>query len=170
MAQRSAEEKPAYLTETEIKKRKATPLKKQILAQREEAPPNPLWMKFGEHLQKFKEEQAEKKVEKRETKDDLNADGQLVPFGLADRCYLSDTEDCSKAQRHIETSHCGFREVARLIAHKSVTALIIAPDVERTSAGALEEKVLGMKNQCDHDGVPVIFALSRRQLGAAIQK
>jgi len=206
--------KPSYLTETQIKKRKATPLKKQILAQREEAPPNPLWMKFGEHLQKFKEEQAEKKVEKRETKDDLNADGQLVPFGLADRCYLSDTEDCSKAQRHIETSHCaireyvdmsltpelegavtaclfrlrqlkmqdigigqktrryavGFREVARLLAHKSVTALIIAPDVERTSAGALEDKVLGMKNQCDHDGVPVIFALSRRQLGAAIQK
>ncbi len=41
-------------------------------------------MKFGEHLQKFKEEQAEKKVvQKRETKDDLNADGQFVPkFGL----------------------------------------------------------------------------------------
>ena len=40
-------------------------------------------MKFGEHLQKFKEEQAEKKVEKRETKDDLNADGQRAPkFGL----------------------------------------------------------------------------------------
>ena len=44
----------------------------------------PRWMKFGEHLQKFKEEQAEKKVvQKRETKDDLNADEQLVPtFGL----------------------------------------------------------------------------------------
>jgi len=207
--------KPAYLTETEIKKRKATPLKKQILAQREEAPPNPLWMKFGEHLQKFKEEQAERKVvQKREAKDDLNADEQLVPFGLADRCYLSDTEDCSKAQRHIETSHCaireyvdmsltpelesavtaclfrlrqlkmqdigidkktrryavGFREVARLLAHKQVSALIVAPDVEKTSAGALEDKVMGLKNQCDHDGVPVIFALSRRQLGAAIQK
>ena len=170
--------------------------------------------RFAEHLQKYKEEQGEKKMEKRVTKDDLKADEQLVPFGLADRCYSSDTEDCSKAQRHIETSHCaireyvdmsltpelegavtaclfrlrqlkmqeigidkktrryavGFREVARLIAHKSVTALIIAPDVERTSAGALEDKVLGMKNQCDHDGVPVIFALSRRQLGAAIQK
>ena len=41
-------------------------------------------MKFGEHLQKFKEEQAERKVvQKREAKDDLNADEQLVPtFGL----------------------------------------------------------------------------------------
>merc|ERR1719299_112126 len=166
-------------------------------------------MKFGEHLQKFKEEQAEKKVEKRETKDDLNAAEQLVPFGLADRCYMSDTEDSAKAHRHIETSHCaireyvdmcltpeletavtaclfrlrqlkmqdigigqktrryavGFREVARLLQHKSVSALIIAPDVEKTSAGALEDKVMGLKNQCDHDGVPVIFALSRRQLG-----
>jgi ribosomal protein L7Ae-like RNA K-turn-binding protein len=34
----------------------------------------------------------------------------------------------------------------------------------------LEDKVIGLKNQCDHDGVPVIYALSRRQLGAAIQK
>ena len=64
----------------------------------------------------------------------------------------------------------GFREVARLLAHKQVSALIVAPDVEKTSAGALEDKVMGLKNQCDHDGVPVIFALSRRQLGAAIQK
>ena len=45
---------------------------------------SPRWMKFGEHLQKFKEEQAERKVvQKREAKDDLNADEQLVPtFGL----------------------------------------------------------------------------------------
>jgi len=206
--------KPSYLTETQIKKRKATPLKKQILAQREDCPPNPLWTKFAEHLQRFKEDQNVPKVEKRLTKDDVNSDEHIVPFGLADRCYLSDTEDCAKAHRHIETSHCaireyvdmsltpelesavtaclfrlrqlkmqdigigqktrryavGFREVARLLQHKSVSALIVAPDVEKTSAGALEDKVMGLKNQCDHDGVPVIFALSRRQLGAAIQK
>jgi ribosomal protein L7Ae-like RNA K-turn-binding protein len=206
--------KPAYLTETQIKKRKATPLKKQILAQREETPPNPLWTKFAEHLQRFKEDQNSPKVEMRVTKDDLSSDDRLVPFGLADRCYMSDTEDSGKAQRHIETSHSaireyvdmcltpelesavtsclfrlrqlkmqdigigqktrryavGFREVARLLQHKSVSALIIAPDVEKTSAGALEDKVMGLKNQCDHDGVPVIYALSRRQLGAAIQK
>jgi len=206
--------KPAYMTETQIKKRKATPLKKQILAQREEAPPNPLWTKFAEHLQRFKEDQNVPKVEMRVTKDDLAGAEQIVPFGLADRCYMSDTEDSGKANRHIETSHCpireyvdmcltpelesavtaclfrlrqlkmqdigigqktrryavGFREVARLLQHKSVSALIIAPDVEKTSAGALEDKVMGLKNQCDHDGVPVIFALSRRQLGAAIQK
>jgi ribosomal protein L7Ae-like RNA K-turn-binding protein len=206
--------KPAYMTETQIKKRKATPLKKQILAQREESAPNPLWTKFAEHLQRFKEDQNVPKVEMRVTKDDLNVAEQIVPFGLADRCYMSDTEDSGKANRHIETSHCpireyvdmcltpelesavtaclfrlrqlkmqdigigqktrryavGFREVARLLQHKSVSALIIAPDVEKTSAGALEDKVMGLKNQCDHDGVPVIFALSRRQLGAAIQK
>jgi ribosomal protein L7Ae-like RNA K-turn-binding protein len=206
--------KPAYLTEPQIKKRKATPLKKQILAQREEAPPHPLWTKFAEHLQRFKEDQNAPKVEKRMTKDDLSGEDHGVPFGLADRCYMSDTEDSGKAHRHVETSHCavreyvdmcltpelesavtaclyrlrqlkmqdigigqktrryavGFREVARLLQHKSVSALIIAPDVEKTSAGALEDKVMGLKNQCDHDGVPVIFALSRRQLGAAIQK
>jgi ribosomal protein L7Ae-like RNA K-turn-binding protein len=51
-----------------------------------------------------------------------------------------------------------------------ISALIIAPDVEKTSEGALENKIVGMKNMCEHANVPVIFALSRRQLGAAIRK
>jgi hypothetical protein len=102
--------KPAYMTETQIKKRKATPLKKQILAQREEGPPNPLWTKFADHLQRFKEDQNVPKVEARATKDDTyRMHEQLVPFGLADRCYMSDTEDSSKGHRHIETSHCPIR-------------------------------------------------------------
>merc|ERR1719172_85392 len=137
-----------------------------------------------------------------------------VPYGLADRCYLSDTEDASMAQRHVETSHAlirdyvdtsvtpelesavtaclfhmrqlkkqdlgidrptpryaiGFREVSRLLQHKAVSALIIAPDIEETSGGALENKIAALKKQCEQDNVPVVFALSRRQLGFAVQK
>jgi ribosomal protein L7Ae-like RNA K-turn-binding protein len=203
------------IDETAQKKRKTTALKKQIIAQREAAAPNPLWTRFAEQLQQFKDEQPSQEEPKKQTQDDLlNESGDIVPYGLADRFYMSDTEDKAKAHRHIETSHApireyvdmfltpeletavteclfrlrhlkmqelalgqqsrryavGFREVGRLLQHKMISALLIAPDVEKTSGGALEEKVIGMKNMCEHANVPVIFALSRRQLGAAIRK
>jgi len=200
----------------EQKKRKPTALKKQILAQREASAPNPLWTRFADHLQKFKDEHPAAEQTKQQTKDDslLKESADIIPYGLADRCYMSETEDDAKAHRHIETSHVpireyvdmcltpeletavteclfrlrdlkmqelgigknsrrysvGFREVGRLLQHKMLSALIIAPDVEKTSGGALEDKVIGMKNLCEHANVPVIFALSRRQLGAAIRK
>lgn len=197
-----------------MKKRKATPLKKQILASRGETPvTNPLWERFTVHLQKFKDENQVTPQTVQETKDDLAGPSNIVPYGLADRHYLSDSEDSKKTQRHIEDTHVpvreyvdmcltpelesavvallyrlrqlkmqdlglgqktrryavGFREVTRLLQQKCLTALIIAPDVERTG-GALEDKVTSLKSACERDGVPVIFALSRRQLGAAIQK
>jgi ribosomal protein L7Ae-like RNA K-turn-binding protein len=197
------------------KKRKTTALKKQILAQRTEEKPNPLWTKFADQLQRAKEESSSPAVELPSTKDDI--DKQImnyVPYGLADRCYLSDTEDAAQAQRHVETSHAlirdyvdssvtpelestvtaclyrlrllkiqdmgighpttryaiGFREVIRSLQSKAVAALIIAPDIEETSGGALENKIAALKKQGEQENVPVIFALSRRQLGAAVQK
>jgi len=203
-----------YIEEPPKKQRKATALKKQILAQREASPPNPLWNKFGEHLQKVKDESAAPAEEKKTKDDFLKGNGDIVPYGLADRCYMSDSEDTAKAHRHVETSHApvreyvdmcltpeletavtaclfrlrslkmqelglgqasrryavGFREVGRLLQQKAVSCLLIAPDVEKTSGGALEDKVVGMKNACEHANIPVIFALSRRQLGAAIRK
>lgn len=203
-----------YTEEKALKQRKITPLKKQIIAQREEQTSNPLWTKFADHLQSSKEENRSPVVEKRETKDDLQQKSDIVPYGLADRHYLSDTEDSSDAHRHVETSHglireyvdtaitpeleeaataclyqlrqlkmqeiaighpnmryaVGFREVGRRLQQHHVAAMIVAPDIEKTSGGALENKILALKNQCEYDNVPVIFALSRRQLGAAIQK
>jgi len=201
--------------ETRPKKRKTTTLKKQILAQRNEATPNPLWTKFADQLQRAKEESSSPAVEPPTTKDDIdNQSMNYVPYGLADRCYLSDTEDTSQAQRHIETSHAlirdyvdisvtpelesavtaclyrlrqlkmqdigighpttryaiGFREVSRSLQNKAVAALIVAPDIEETSGGALENKIAALKKQGEQENVPVIFALSRRQLGAAVQK
>jgi len=197
-----------------MRKRKATPLKKQILASRGETPAtNPLWERFADHLQKFKDENPVTNQETKKTKDDLACPSSIVPHGLADRHYMSDTEDSKKTQRHIEDTHgpvreyvdmcltpelesavvallyrlrqlkmqdlglgqktrryaVGFREVTRLLQQKCLSALVIAPDVERTG-GALEDKVMSLKSACERDGVPVIFALSRRQLGAAIQK
>jgi ribosomal protein L7Ae-like RNA K-turn-binding protein len=201
--------------ETNSKKRKTTSLKKQILAQRQERAPNPLWTKFADQLQRVKDDKTSPTAGTLATKDDIDEQSKNhVPYGLADRCYLSDTEDASAAQRHVESSHAlirdyvdtsvtpelesavtaclyrlrqlkmqdlgidrpsaryaiGFREVNRSMQQKSVAALIIAPDIEETSGGALENKIEALKNQCDHNGVPVIFALSRRQLGAAVQK
>jgi ribosomal protein L7Ae-like RNA K-turn-binding protein len=200
--------------EQRSKKRKTpTPLKKQILAQRQGDTPNPLWTKFADHMQRHKEGTTPPSSEK-VAQDDLQGTSDIVPYGLADRCYLSDTEDKSKAHRHIETSHglirdyvdtsvtpeletavtaclyrlrqlkmqdlgigvkasryaIGLREVNRALQHKRVAALIIAPDVEETSGGALEHTIASLKNKGEEDKVPVIFALSRRQLGAAIQK
>jgi len=203
-----------FLDEKAPKKRKTTALKKQILSQREPEAQNPLWTKFADHLQQFKDEQPSQEQKKKIQDDFLKENGDIVPYGLADRCYMSDTEDKAKANRHVESSHApireyvdmcltpeletavteclyrlrhlkmqelaigqqsrryavGFREVGRLLQHKTISALLIAPDMEKTSGGALEDKVIGMKNMCEHAGVPVIFALSRRQLGAAIRK
>jgi ribosomal protein L7Ae-like RNA K-turn-binding protein len=205
----------AYKFVDEPKKRKTTALKKQIIAQRDAEAPNPLWTRFADHLQKFKDDQPGQEGSKKTIQDDLLKDnGDIVPYGLADRCYMSDTEDKAKANRHVESSHVpireyvdmcltpeletavteclfrlrhlkmqelaigqqsrryavGFREVGRLLQHNKISALLIAPDMEKTSGGALEDKVIGMKNMCEHNNVPVIFALSRRQLGAAIRK
>jgi len=207
---------PKEEMEPGMKKRKATSLKKQILAQRGDTPAsNPLWDKFADHLQKVKDENQANPQAKQGTQDDIAGLSQssIVPYGLAERHYMSDSEDSKKTNKHIEYTHgpvreyvdmcltpelesavvallfrlrqlkmqdlgfghksrryaVGFREVSRLLVQKSVTALLIAPDVERTG-GALEDKVLELKSACERDGVPVIFALSRRQLGAAIQK
>jgi ribosomal protein L7Ae-like RNA K-turn-binding protein len=207
---------PKEEIEPGLKKRKATPLKKQILAQRGDTPAsNPLWDRFADHLQKFKDDAQVTPQATQETKDDIAGPSasSIVPYGLAERHYMSDSEDSKKTNKHIEYTHgpvreyvdmcltpelessvvallfrlrqlkmqdlglghksrryaVGFREVSRLLAQRSVTALLIAPDVEPTG-GALEDKVLSLKSACERDGVPVIFALSRRQLGAAIQK
>lgn len=62
----------------------------------------------------------------------------------------------------------GFREVTRML-QGPAKALIVAPDVERT-AGTLESKIASLVVLCKQKKVPVIYALSRRQLGAAICK
>jgi len=64
----------------------------------------------------------------------------------------------------------GLREVARLLRGDQAAALIVAPDVERNSGGMLEQKIAGLVETCKNNGIPVIYALSRRQLGHAVMK
>merc|ERR1719181_1266453 len=72
---------------------------------------NPLWMKFADQLQRAKEESTPSAIDSPATKDDIDAQStNYVPYGLADRCYLSDTEDASKTQRHVATSHALIRD------------------------------------------------------------
>jgi len=203
------------------KKRKPTQLKKAILASRENPETNALWQQFEAHMQKVKAMDDSAETTAASTKvaqDDSVASKRLVPFGLSDRCYLSDAEDKTvldpkKASRHKEDSHApireyvnmeltpeleesvtemlftlrtlrmqelglgqksrryavGFREVGRLVTQKAVQCLIVAPDVERTG-GALEDKISQLVAQCEGQNVPVVYALSRRQLGRAVMK
>jgi len=64
----------------------------------------------------------------------------------------------------------GLREVARLLRGDQAAALIVAPDVERNSGGMLEQKIAGLVETCKNNGIPVVYALSRRQLGHAVMK
>jgi len=210
--QRGRAEAEAKVT---AKKRKPTALKKQILASRDTAAANGLWQQFEEHLKNHPNKQDEDKPEAApQAKDDLAGQfPRAVPFGLADRCYLSDGEEQRKSHRHIEESHApvreyvnmeltpeleeavtetlftlrnlrmqelglgqksrryavGFREVSRLITQQAVQCLVVAPDVERTG-GALEDKISQIVAQCEGQNVPVVYALSRRQLGRAVMK
>merc|ERR1719321_441633 len=210
------------------KKRKPTQLKKAILASRESPETNALWQQFEAHMQKVKAMNDETETTTaakvadlltgKVAQDDSVASKRLVPFGLSDRCYHSDTEDTKlmdqkKSSRHKEDSHApireyvnmeltpeleesvtetlftlrslrmqelglgqksrryavGFREVGRLVTQKAVQCLIVAPDVERTG-GALEDKISQLVAQCEGQNVPVVYALSRRQLGRAVMK
>lgn len=209
---RSSAPKEPPAAEYGQKKKKTTSLKKQILAQRDKAE-DPFMARFSSHLQKVKDEKAHV-TENNKTVDDIGVPSatDIIPFSLADRHYMSDSEDCKKSNRHTEDTHApvrdyvdmcltpelesavvallfrlrnlkmqefgirqksrryavGFREVVRLLTNKNVSALLIAPDVEDTEA--LKGMISQMTSTCERDGVPVIYALSRRQLGAAIQK
>jgi ribosomal protein L7Ae-like RNA K-turn-binding protein len=196
------------------KKRKSTPLKKAILAQRAACPPSTAWLKFDAHLQKFNATKVAPEGPK-PLLDDTDALGrEHPPFALSDRCYASDHEDGRRSHRHsasiplevreyvtqpitpeleeavtetlFHLRHLkkqekglglpgrryavGFREVARLVSQKKLQALVVAPDVERTSGGALEAAIDRVVTDCKEHGIPVVYALSRRQLGHAIQK
>lgn len=206
--------KPAAKAEPEKKKRKSTPLKKAILAQRAACPLGSAWQAFDQHLQKYNATKAAPSAPAPLT-DDLGALGRArPPFALSDRCYMSDGEDARRSHRHsagiplevreyvtqsippeleaavtetlFHLRHLkkqekglglpgrryavGFREVSRLVSQKKLLALVVAPDVERTSGGALETAIEKIVADCRAGGIPVVFALSRRQLGHAIQK
>jgi len=196
------------------KKRKSTPLKKAILAQRAADPPSELWMKFDQHLQKFNAEKSPPPAPAPITDDLAGLGREHPPFGLSDRCFHTDLEDKKRSSRHrapnpvpvreyvtapiteeleqavtetlFHLRHLkkqekglglpgrryavGFREVARLVSQQKLAALLVAPDVERTSGGALEQAIAKIVADCQANGIPVVYALSRRQLGQAIQK
>jgi len=223
-AQRSASPGRRQQLEAKVapaKKRKPTALKKAILAQKGPGSGNPLWEKFDAHVQKVndgakpagKEALEKPPLPAPRAQDDAGALAKM-PFGISDRCFLSEAEDAGRAQRHRAPNHAivrefvdmpltpaleaavtellfalrrlkvqelgiggtgkrfavGFREVSRLISQPgAVKALIVAPDVEVTS-GVLEDKIATLAQTCKSAGVPVVYALSRRQLGQAIQK
>jgi len=64
----------------------------------------------------------------------------------------------------------GLREVGRLVRGDEASALIVAPDVERNSGGMIEQKLAGLVETCNNNNIPVVYALSRRQLGQAVMK
>jgi len=203
------------------KKKKQTPLKKAINANRGDEKET-AFSKFQEHLNKQSKAVADaakiseqiEKLEANAVKDDAAIKSNLVPFGLSDRHYFSAEEDSAKTNQHCEESQMvpreyvtmeltaplesavtamlyklrtlkmaelaigqesrryavGLREVARLVRGDEAAALIVAPDVERNSGGMIEQKLATLVETCSNNGIPVVYALSRRQLGQAVCK
>jgi ribosomal protein L7Ae-like RNA K-turn-binding protein len=75
-------------------------------------------------------------------------------------------EDQRKAMRRLVV---GLREVARGCRTGRVRLVIVAPNIDQSDAeGGLDEQVHGIIDAARAANVPVIFALSRKRLGAAL--
>ncbi|XP_054734535.1 selenocysteine insertion sequence-binding protein 2 [Anastrepha obliqua] len=65
----------------------------------------------------------------------------------------------------------GFREAQCFLLVKKVKLVIIAPDCEICDgADGLDAKISNIKNQCQQQNIPYLFALRRRQLAYALFK
>ncbi|KAG7165108.1 uncharacterized protein LOC121871071 [Homarus americanus] len=87
---------------------------------------------------------------------------QLVEslVGFQDRHFQRDPTKARIRRRYV----CGLKETTKLMGKMS--CIIVAPDIQRSKGpGALDEVVEKMLGQAQVHGVPVIFALSCKQIG-----
>ena len=62
---------------------------------------------------------------------------------------------------------CGLREVKKAVKQGKAKAVIVAPNIERMEAvaGGLDDLIAEIVTACGEQGVPCVFALSRKRLG-----
>lgn len=90
---------------------------------------------------------------------------ELVRF--QDRLYQKDPMKARMKRRIV----MGLREVLKHLKLKKVKCVIISPNCERIqSKGGLDEVLHTIINMCREQGVPFLFALSRKALGRCVNK
>ncbi|KAM4745790.1 selenocysteine insertion sequence-binding protein 2-like isoform 2-T2 [Anableps anableps] len=90
---------------------------------------------------------------------------ELVRF--QDRLYQKDPMKARMKRRIV----MGLREVLKHLKLKKVKCVIISPNCERIqSKGGLDEVLHTIINMCREQGVPFVFALSRKALGHCVNK
>ncbi|XP_015230915.1 PREDICTED: selenocysteine insertion sequence-binding protein 2 [Cyprinodon variegatus] len=90
---------------------------------------------------------------------------ELVRF--QDRLYQKDPMKARMKRRIV----MGLREVLKHLKLKKVKCVIISPNCERIqSKGGLDEVLHTIINMCREQGVPFVFALSRKALGRCVNK
>ncbi|XP_012733929.2 selenocysteine insertion sequence-binding protein 2 isoform X2 [Fundulus heteroclitus] len=90
---------------------------------------------------------------------------ELVRF--QDRLYQKDPMKARMKRRIV----MGLREVLKHLKLKKVKCVIISPNCERVqSKGGLDEVLHTIISMCREQGVPFVFALSRRALGHCVNK
>uniref|UniRef100_A0A1A8GRR2 SECIS binding protein 2 n=1 Tax=Nothobranchius korthausae TaxID=1143690 RepID=A0A1A8GRR2_9TELE len=90
---------------------------------------------------------------------------ELVRF--QDRLYQKDPMKARMKRRIV----MGLREVLKHLKLRKVKCVIISPNCERIqSKGGLDEALHAIIDLCREQGVPFVFALSRRALGRCVNK
>ncbi|XP_041855948.1 selenocysteine insertion sequence-binding protein 2-like isoform X3 [Melanotaenia boesemani] len=90
---------------------------------------------------------------------------ELVRF--QDRLYQKDPMKARMKRRIV----MGLREVLKHLKLRKVKCVIISPNCERIqSKGGLDEALNTIINTCREQGVPFVFALSRKALGRCVNK
>uniref|UniRef100_A0A3P8T1C5 SECIS binding protein 2 n=1 Tax=Amphiprion percula TaxID=161767 RepID=A0A3P8T1C5_AMPPE len=90
---------------------------------------------------------------------------ELVRF--QDRLYQKDPMKARMKRRIV----MGLREVLKHLKLRKVKCVIISPNCERIqSKGGLDEALHTIINTCREQGVPFVFALSRKALGRCVNK
>lgn len=90
---------------------------------------------------------------------------ELVRF--QDRLYQKDPMKARMKRRIV----MGLREVLKHLKLRKVKCVVISPNCERIqSKGGLDEALYTIIDTCREQGVPFVFALSRKALGRCVNK
>lgn len=85
---------------------------------------------------------------------------------LHDR-HRSFDKNCTTRRNYV----VGLKEVARYVRQGKVKCVIVAPDIEDSTAdGAVSDRIRDIMRSAYEQDVPVVYALSRSRIGFALQK
>jgi selenocysteine insertion sequence-binding protein 2 len=102
--------------------------------------------------------------------DKINASVENLMMDLMrfqDRVHKNEPLKFKAKRRYI----CGLREVKKHLTLKRLKCVIVPPNLQRIqSQGGIDDIVHSIIEQCKEQGVPVVFALTRRRLAFLLKK